>query len=185
MLGVTHDLDVVDPRVADRGERGLALARGPLRAELRDVVLEPGARELVGVRVDHCVVEEILARLLRVAVPIGDAAVHVRVHRRVAALAYALDAPGHERGREVVEQHAVGDAAGQPQHLLVERGDEDLRPPVAEPHAEPEALHRVEVAFERHRLAAEALAHERHELADLRDRTVRVAGAVPLPGDRG
>ena len=64
-----------------------------------DVVAEPGARELVRVRVDDGVVEEVLARELGVAVAVGDAAVHVGEDLGVAALAHLLDAPRHDRRR--------------------------------------------------------------------------------------
>ena len=109
---VAHDLDRVDPLVADRGERAVAVARRPARAGTAATSsTKPAARELVRVRVDDRVVEEVLAGEVGVAVAIGDPAVHVRVDLGVAALAHALDAPRHERRGEVVEQHAVGDLA--------------------------------------------------------------------------
>ena len=69
--------------------------------------------------------------------------------------------------------HAVGHLAGQRQHLRVEGADHDLRASLAEAHAEPEALHLVEVAGEVDLLAGEALAHERDVLAGLGERVGR------------
>ena len=120
---------------------------------------------------------------LRVAIAVGDAAVHVREDLGVAAGAHLLDAPRHDRRREVVEQHAVCDLAGEAQHLLVQRGEDDLRFLVAEPQPEPEARHAVEVAVEAHGLAREAFAQQGDELAHLRERSIAVSRAMPLAGD--
>ncbi len=159
------------------------VAGSPTLAELGNVVPEAGAGELVCVRIDHRVVQEVFACEICVTVAVGDAAVHIGVHLRVPALAHSIDAPRYERRRQIVEQDAVGDRAREPQHLFVQRGDEDLGAVFTEPHAEPEAFYSIEIALEADRLAAEALANECDELAYLRDRPVGVAGAVPLAGD--
>ena len=45
----------------------------------------------------------------------------------IAPGSYLLDRPRHVAGGQVVQEHAVGDLPGQPQHLRIERADDDLR----------------------------------------------------------
>ena len=130
-------------------------------ADLGDLVAEPGSLEVAGVGVDDRVGEEVAPGELDALVALAHPGVHVGVDLGVAALAHLLDRPRHVRRRQVVEEHAVGDLAGQREHLRVEGADDDLGLPLAEAHAEPEALHLVEVAREVDLLAGEALAQQR------------------------
>ncbi len=149
---VAHDLDRVDPGVADRRERALAVTCSPSGSgSAVTSSTKPARCELRRVRGHDRVVEEVLAGEVGIPVAVGDRAVHVRVDLRVAARADVLDAPRDERGREVVQQHDVGELAAEAQHLLVQRRQRDLRAAVAELQAEPEALDVVEVALERRR----------------------------------
>ena len=91
-----------------------------------------------------------------------------------------LDRPRHVRRGQVVEQHAVGDLAGQLQHagFSAPMTTLGLRSPSRTPSRK--RLHVVEVALEDDRLAGEALPDERDVLADPGQRPVAVGGAVPL-----
>ena len=59
--------------------------------------------------------------------------------RPAAPAPHLLDRPGTWRGRQVVEQHPVGQLAGQGQHARVEGAQHDLGPALAQPHPEAEA----------------------------------------------
>ena len=86
----------------------------------------------------------------------------VGVDLGVAALAHLLDRPRDVRGREVVEQHAVGHLAGQAQHPGLSAPTTILgRRSLALADAEPEALDPIEVALEVDLLAGEALLSSR------------------------
>ena len=77
--------------------------------------------------------------------------------RPAAPSAHLFDRPGHVGRRQVVEQHAVGQLAGQGQHAGVEGAEHDLGASLAQPHPEAEAVDLVVVAVEGHRLARQAL----------------------------
>ena len=114
--------------------------------------------------------------------------VHVGVDGGVAAGPHLLDRPGDVAGRQVVEQHAVGELAGEAQHAGVEGAQHDLRAALAEAHPEAEPLDPEEVAVEVDLLAAEAGPQQGEVLAHPGERPVgAVLGTVPARhhGGRG
>ncbi len=183
VAGVADHVDGVDESVAHGRQRSLpVLGRVPLSDGV-DLVAEAGAAEVGGVGVDDGVGEQVAAGELDAVVALGDTDVYVGVDGGVAAGPHLLDRPRHVRGRQVVEEHPVGDLAGEAQHPRVEGADDDLRAPtLGQPHAEAEPAHLVEVALEGDRLAAEALLHEGHVLADPGQGPLAVGDAVPLLG---
>ena len=182
VVGVAHHVDRVDHPVADGGDGSGSVARGVALAHLHHLVGEPCPLEVPGVGVDDGVGEQVAASQLDAVLALAHAGVDVGVDLGVAALADLLDRPRHVRGRQVVEEDAVGDLTAHPEHRRVEGPDHDLRLALAEPDAEAEPLDRVEVAVEVDLLAAQALLHERHVLADPRHRPIAVGRAVPPLG---
>ena len=83
---------------------------------------------------------------------------------------------------DVVEQHAVGNLAGEPEHPGVERRHDDLRPALPQAYAEAEPPDLPEIALEGDGLPGQALAHQGDVFAHHRDRPFR-AGLAVLPQD--
>ena len=83
--------------------------------------------------------------------------------------------------REVVQQHPVGDLASEPQHGLIERADDDGRTPLAQPDAQAEAAHLVEVAGEVDLVAGTGWLFARDEIErKLDDLFIDEAGQISL-----
>ena len=147
-----------------------------LAADLGDLVGEPGPLEVAGVGVDDGVGEEVAAGVVDAVLSLAHADVDVGVDRRrlaASAPANLLDRPRHVRGGQVVEQHAVGDLAGELQHAWLSAPITilGLRSPSRTPSRK--RLHVVEVALERDRLAAERHCRTSVDvLADLGQRAV-------------
>ena len=85
-------------------------------ADLGHLVGEAGPLEVAGVAVDDGVGEEVAPGVVDALVALAHAGVHVGVDGGVAAGPHLLDRPRHVRGGQVVEQHAVGELAGQGEH---------------------------------------------------------------------
>ncbi len=193
LFGVAHEVDAVDHAVADRRQRAVAVAGLVVGSDLGHLVAVAGPLEVGCVGVDHRVGEQVASGVVDPVAALAHAGVDVGVDRgrRAGQLAAApgrplpdlVDRPGHVRGGQVVEQHAVGHLAGQAQHARVERADDDLGSALAQAHAEAEAADLVEVAGERDRLAAQAQPQQRDVLADPGQRVLAVGRAVPALGD--
>ena len=128
--------------------RSLTAASGPVPvaggvalADLGHLVAEAGPLEVAGVGVDDGVGEQVAAGQVDAVLALAHAGVDVGVdRRRRPPLRTCSTDHGTCEAGQVVEQHAVGHLAGQPQHRRVERADHHLRLALAEADAEPEAL---------------------------------------------
>ena len=90
------------------------------------------------------------------------------------AVAHERHALRHVAGRQVVEQDAVGQLAGQAQHAGVERGQHQLGPAVAEAHGQLRPAELVERA-----VVADVLAGQQLAAAASRYSRMRARGRSP------
>ena len=111
------------------------------------------------------VVEQVLAGRPCATLEIAHGGVHIGEYPRIAAGADPLHGSADVGSGNVVEQYAIRYFAGKPEHLRVQRRQYDLRPALAETHAEAESFHLPEVAFEGYRFTGQALPHQGDVLA--------------------
>jgi len=191
-VGVAADVDGVDHVVADRRLGGAAIAGLERGAERGDLGGEAGTLERLGVGGHDRVAKQVATGLGSGGPRIAHADVHVGRHAHRTgrppggqlALAHLLDAPGHRRGRQVVQQHPVTEFAGQAQHPLVQCSQHQAGPPLAQAHAQPGGAHGVVVTIVGHLVATEQWPGELEPFPGLGQRPVAVAGAVPAADDR-
>jgi hypothetical protein len=191
-VGVAADVDGVDHLVAHRRLGGAAIAGLERGAERGHLVGEAGPRERLGVGGHDGVAKQVATGLGSGGLRIAHADVHVGRHAHRTgrppggqlARPHLLDAPGHRRGRQVVQQHPVGQFAGEAQHPLVQCGQHQAGSPLAQANAQPGGAHGVVVTIVGHLVATEQRPGELEPFPGLGQRPVAVAGAVPAADDR-